>query len=134
MLQPAGPLPGRLEEINRLTRRFGLGDEWLTDWKLEESQLRSGLSVETGSSELPSVTRKYWLRPRDASADPSGFTLKPTVKREENPGVQKGKRHRGRRLVLTKDQPGGFDNGRDNTKYSRSDSRQRSRKESRTDQ
>jgi hypothetical protein len=39
LIQEPGPKAGRLEEINKLTKRFGLGDEWLTDWKLGPSQL-----------------------------------------------------------------------------------------------
>ncbi|MEM2346270.1 MAG: nitroreductase family protein [Archaeoglobaceae archaeon] len=35
LIQEPGPLPRRLEEINTLTKAVGLGDEWLTDWKLE---------------------------------------------------------------------------------------------------
>ena len=37
LIQDEAPLPGRLEELNTLTKAFGLGDEWLTDWKLEKS-------------------------------------------------------------------------------------------------
>ena len=79
MLQPAGPLPGRLEEINRLTKRFGLGDEWLTDWELEESQLGEVAGDKKFNSLSPDVVQ---ASAAGASRDPSGFTLQPTVKRE----------------------------------------------------
>jgi nitroreductase len=80
LLQPAGPLPGRLEEINGLTKRFGLGDEWLTDWKLEESQL----GEVAGDMKFNSLsTEELQASAAGASADSSGFTLKPTVKREK---------------------------------------------------
>jgi len=77
LLQPAGPLPGRLEEINKLTKRFGLGDEALTDWKLEPSQL----------GEVAGDTKFSYLSPEEVKesaegAPPTDFTLHPTVKRE----------------------------------------------------
>ena len=89
MLQPAGPLPGRLEEINKLTKRFGLGDEWLTDWKLEESQLGD---LAGDKKPAPLSAEEVQATAAGASADPSGFTLKPTVKREE---IQKYREEKG---------------------------------------
>ena len=79
MLQPAGPLPGRLEELNKLTKRFGLGDEWLTDWQFEESQLGE-IAGDRKFTHLSDEVVK--ASAAGASADPSGFTLTPTVKRE----------------------------------------------------
>ncbi len=77
LIQPQGPLPGRLEEINKLTKRFGLGDEALTDWKLEPSQL----------GEVAGDTKFSYLSPEEVKASaegapPNDFTLHPTVKRE----------------------------------------------------
>ncbi len=79
MIQPAGPLPGRLEEINKLTRRFGLGDEWLTDWQFEESMLGEIAGDKKFTHLDPDVVKGS---AEGATQDPSGFTLKPTVKRE----------------------------------------------------
>lgn len=77
LIQPQGPLPGRLEEINKLTKRFGLGDEALTDWKLEPSQL----------GEVAGDKKFNYLSPEEVKvsaegAPPTDFTLHPTVKRE----------------------------------------------------
>ncbi len=79
LLQPLGPKPDRLKEINTLTKRFGLGDEWLTDWKLEPSQLDDPKIVKD--------TRLKPLSPEELKATVPEhveveFQLKPTVKRE----------------------------------------------------
>ncbi len=79
LLQQPGPLPGRLEELNRLTKRFGLGDESLTDWQFEPSQMNDPNTLMD--------TRLKPLRPEEVKASvpgdvPVDFELKPTVKRE----------------------------------------------------
>ena len=79
LIQEPGPLPGRLEEINKLTKRFGLGDDALTDWKFGPSQLEDPVNA---------VDRKVeMLTPEEVAASaegapPNDFTLVPTVKRE----------------------------------------------------
>jgi nitroreductase len=79
LIQEPGPLPGRLEEINRLTKRFGLGDEWLTDWKLGPSMLNDNKNaIDKRPEELSSEEFEKTI-PSDVSV---GFELKPTVKRE----------------------------------------------------
>jgi len=79
LLQPKAPLPGRLEEINKLTRRFGLGDEYLTDWKLEESQL----GEEAGDKRLTPLSKEEILASVEGAEVDDSFVLHPTVKREE---------------------------------------------------
>ncbi|HWP92819.1 MAG TPA: nitroreductase family protein [Thermodesulfobacteriota bacterium] len=79
LIQPPGPLPGRLEEINKLTKRFGLGDEWLTDWKLEPSQLDNDkLAVDKRPKELSKDEFDKTV-PSDVKVE---FQVHPTVKRE----------------------------------------------------
>ncbi len=79
LIQPPGPLPGRLEEINKLTKRFGLGDEWLTDWKLEPSQLDNNkLAVDKRPKELSKDEFDKTV-PSDVKVE---FQVHPTVKRE----------------------------------------------------
>lgn len=78
LLQPIAPLPGRLEEINKLTKRFGLGDEYLTDWKLEESQLGNT----AGDKPLTPLSKEEILASAEG-AEVGDFELHPTVKREE---------------------------------------------------
>ncbi|RMF05163.1 MAG: hypothetical protein D6768_01655 [Chloroflexi bacterium] len=74
------PLPGRLEELNTLTKRMGLGDEWLTDWKLAPSQLESATDkvVDTRLEPLPEEEVKKTVRPGTTVE----FQVHPTVKRE----------------------------------------------------
>ena len=79
LLQPKAPLPGRLEELNKLTRRFGLGDEYLTDWKLEESQL----GEVAGDRKLTPLSREEILASVEGAEVDESFKLTPTVKREE---------------------------------------------------
>ena len=86
MIQAPGPLPGRLEEINKLTKRFGLSDEYLTDWKLEESQL----------GEVAGDRKFTPLSPEEVAASAEGaqagdFQLHPTVKRETLDSYRKEK-------------------------------------------
>ncbi|MGH7885895.1 MAG: hypothetical protein ACRENO_09400, partial [Thermodesulfobacteriota bacterium] len=78
LLQPIAPLPGRLEEINKLTKRFGLGDEYLTDWKLEPSQL----GQIAGDKPLTPLSKEDILASAEG-AKKGDFELHPTVKREE---------------------------------------------------
>ncbi len=80
LLQPLAPLPGRLEELNTLTKRMGLGDEWLTDWKLAPSQLESATDkvVDTRLEPLPEEEVKKTVRPGTTVE----FQVHPTVKRE----------------------------------------------------
>ncbi|GIW47980.1 MAG: hypothetical protein KatS3mg078_1857 [Deltaproteobacteria bacterium] len=82
LIQPQGPLPGRLEEINRLTKRFGLGDEWLTDWELGPSQLND---LRVLKDTRPKLLSKEELERRiaDVKDVTVEYQLKPTVKREE---------------------------------------------------
>jgi len=79
LIQQPGPLPGRLEEINRLTKRFGLGDEWLTDWKLEPSQLNDNkIAVDKRPEPLPKEELEK-IAPTGLKVE---FQVHPTVKRE----------------------------------------------------
>ncbi len=79
MIQEPGPTAGRLEEINKLTMRFGLGEEALTDWKLEPSLLNDPVNcVDT----KPSMLSSDEVAASAAGAPASDFTLVPTVKRE----------------------------------------------------
>ncbi len=79
LIQRPGPLPGRLEEINRLTKRFGLGDEWLTDWKLGPSMLNDNkIAVDKRPEPLPKEELEKW-KSADVKVE---FQLHPTVKRE----------------------------------------------------
>lgn len=79
LIQRPGPLPGRLEEINRLTKRFGLGDEWITDWKLGPSQLNDDkIAVDKRLEPLPKEELEKII-PKEIEVD---FQVKPTVKRE----------------------------------------------------
>ncbi len=79
LLQAPGPLPGRLEEINRLTKRFGLGDEALTDWKFEESTMDDPKTAIDKRLESLSAEDVAASVSDDIKVD---FELKPTVKRE----------------------------------------------------
>ncbi len=78
LIQPPGPLPGRLEEINKLTKRFGLGDEWLTDWKLEPSQM----GEVAGDKRFTQLSAEEVQASVGTADIPVDFELKPTVKRE----------------------------------------------------
>lgn len=79
LIQQPGPLPGRLEEINKLTKRFGLGDEWLTDWKLDQSQITDPkLAVDKRPVPLSESEVKSSV-PDNVNVE---FQLTPTVKRE----------------------------------------------------
>ena len=71
-------LPGRLEELNKLTKRFGLGDEYLTDWKLEPSQLGDA----AGDRPLTPLSKEEILASAEGAVE-GDFKLHPTVKREE---------------------------------------------------
>ena len=77
LIQPEGPLPGRLEEINTLTKKMGLGDEWLTDWKLAPSQIGEKMG-DVRPEPIPSEEVKSTV---STSVAPE-FTVHPTVKRE----------------------------------------------------
>ncbi|MGH7807498.1 MAG: nitroreductase family protein [Thermodesulfobacteriota bacterium] len=79
LLQTPGPLPGRLEEINKLTKRFGLGDEWLTDWKLGPSQLDD---KKIAVDKRPEPLSKEELEKTVPAEVKSDFQVHPTVKRE----------------------------------------------------
>jgi len=79
MIQEPGPTPGRLEEINKLTKRFGLGDDALTDWKLGPSQLNDPVNAVDTKPEPLSPDE---VAASAAGAPESDFTLVPTVKRE----------------------------------------------------
>ena len=79
LIQQPGPTPGRLEEINSLTKRFGLGDEALTDWKLGPSQLDNATTAVD--------TKPDPLSPEEVAASTGDtkegdFILTPTVRRE----------------------------------------------------
>ncbi|MEM4408054.1 MAG: nitroreductase family protein [Candidatus Caldarchaeum sp.] len=79
LLQPAAPLPGRLEELNTLTKRMGLGDEWLTDWKLTPAQQENmERMVDTRPEPLPLEEVKKTIAPGTKEE----FKVHPTVKRE----------------------------------------------------
>jgi nitroreductase len=79
LIQQPGPKPGRLEEINKLTKRFGLGDDALTDWELGPSQLGDPVNaVDTKPASLSAEE----VAASAAGAPASDFTLVPTVKRE----------------------------------------------------
>ena len=79
LLQAPGPLPGRLEELNKLTSRFGLGEEWMTDWKLAPSQTTDPkIAVDKRPEALSAEELKATI-PVDV---PVELLLKPTVKRE----------------------------------------------------
>ncbi len=79
LVQKPGPLPGRVEELNRLTKRFGLGDDALTDWQLEPSQMDDPKTL---------IDKRLTpMSPEEVKATvpdniPVEFELKPTVKRE----------------------------------------------------
>jgi nitroreductase len=79
LIQEPGPLPGRLDEINRLTKRFGLGEEWLTDWKLGSSQLNDN---KTAVDKRPEPLSKEEFQKTVPSNIKVEFEVKPTVKRE----------------------------------------------------
>ncbi|HSE82914.1 MAG TPA: nitroreductase family protein [Thermodesulfobacteriota bacterium] len=79
LIQPSGPLPGRLEEINRLTKRFGLDDEWITDWKLQPSQLNDPSTLMDKRLEPLPKEELERVVPKDVKSD---FKVNPTVKRE----------------------------------------------------
>ncbi len=78
LLQAPAPVPGRLEELNRLTRRFGLSDDYLTDWKLEPSQLGDV----AGDGPFTYLSQEEVAASAEG-ATPGEFKLHPTVKREE---------------------------------------------------
>ncbi len=79
LIQAPGPLPGRLEEINKLTKRFGLGEENMTDWKLDQSQIDNPThAVDKAVIPLSEEEFKASL-PGDV---PVEMQLVPTVKRE----------------------------------------------------
>lgn len=80
LIQEPAPKPGRVEELNRLTKRFGLGDEWLTDWKLEPSQQENNMQ-EIGDKKLTPLSEEELKKtvPDNVQVD---FQLQPTVKRE----------------------------------------------------
>lgn len=79
LIQAAGPLPGRLEEINKLTKRFGLGEEWMTDWKLSETQIDN---TEIAGDIRPESLSDDELRATIPGDIPVEMQLVPTVKRE----------------------------------------------------
>ena len=79
LLQAPGPLPGRLNEINKLTKRFGLGDEWMTDWKLSETQIDN---IEIAGDIRPESLSDDELRATIPGDIPVEMQLVPTVKRE----------------------------------------------------
>jgi len=79
LLQAPGPLPGRLKEINKLTKRFGLGEEWMTDWKLAESQIDNPTTAVDTRPEALSAEEFRATIPGDV---PIELQLVPTVKRE----------------------------------------------------
>lgn len=79
LLQRPGPIPGRLEEVNGLTKRFGLGDEWLTDWKFGPSQLNDN-SIATDTRPEP-LSKEEIAKTIPADVEVK-MTLVPTVKRE----------------------------------------------------
>ncbi|MEE8044857.1 MAG: nitroreductase family protein [Thermodesulfobacteriota bacterium] len=79
MIQEPGPTPGRLEDINKLTKRFGLGDDALTDWQLGPSQLND--PVNAVDTKPPSLSPEE-VAASAAGAPESDFTLVPTVRRE----------------------------------------------------
>jgi len=79
MIQTPGPKPGRLEEINKLTIRFGLGKDALTDWKLTPSQLTDPVNAVDKKVEPLSASE---VEASAAGATEGEFKLVPTVKRE----------------------------------------------------
>lgn len=79
LIQQPGPIPGRLEEINKLTKRFGLGDEHLTDWKYGPSQLDD--PVNAGDTKVEMLSAEE-VAASAQGAPESDFTIVPTVKRE----------------------------------------------------
>ena len=79
LIQAAGPLPGRLKELNKLTKRFGLGEEWMTDWKLGESQIDNPTTAVDTRPEALSAEEFRATIPGDV---PVELQLVPTVKRE----------------------------------------------------
>ena len=79
MIQEPGPTPGRLEDINKLTKRFGLGDDALTDWQLGPSQLND--PVNAVDTKPPSLSPEE-IAASAAGAPENDFTLVPTVRRE----------------------------------------------------
>jgi len=79
MIQQPGPKLGRLEEINKLTIRFGLGKEALTNWKLTPSQLNDPVNAVDKKVEPLSEAE---IEASAAGAKEGDFKLVPTVKRE----------------------------------------------------
>ncbi len=72
LIQDEAPLPNRLNEINTLTKAFGLGDEWLTDWKLEKSgYIKPGVIRDPPLTKLPKE-----------EVEKTVFRVHPTVLRE----------------------------------------------------
>jgi len=80
LIQASGPLPGRLEELNRLAKRFGFGDEWLTDWELSPSQLSDPKALKDTRPRALSKEELEKTVPSDIKPE---FTLKPTIIREK---------------------------------------------------
>lgn len=90
LIQAPGPLPGRLEEINRLTKRFGLGEEHMTDWKLAPSQTDTDPVTCADTKPVPLTDEEFQATvPGDV---PVEMQLTPTVRREvlENYRKEKG--------------------------------------------
>jgi nitroreductase len=79
MIQTPGPTPGRLEEINKLTIRFGLGKDALTDWKLTPSQLNDKVNAVDKKVEPLSAAE---VEASAAGAKEGDFKVVPTVRRE----------------------------------------------------
>jgi len=81
LLQDEAPLRGRLEELNTLTKMVGLGDEWLTDWKLEKSGY-----VKPGVIRDPPLTKLS-----KEEIEKTVFRVTPTVLREHAEEYRKKK-------------------------------------------
>lgn len=77
LIQTPGPLPGRLEELNTLTKKMGLGDEWLTDWELAPSEL----GAKMGDKRMKALSDDEVKNTVKAGTE-TAFQLVPTVKRE----------------------------------------------------
>ena len=80
LIQAPGPIPGRLEEINKLTKRFGLGEEWMTDWKLAPSQTDTDPVTCKDTKPVPLTEEEF--RATIPGDIPVELQLVPTVKRE----------------------------------------------------
>ena len=79
MIQEPGPTPGRLEEVNKLTIRFGLGEDARTDWKLGPSQMNDPVNIIDTKPDMLSAEE---VEASSAGATEGDFKLTPTVKRE----------------------------------------------------